>query len=78
MRASIFKRLPIIDRDEEEKMDLLDVGEAFLFGRHMIDQRENKKAGQPISYYRVIGKSKNGVEYTPVYDYMEKDKGEET
>lgn len=74
MRSSVFKRLAAIE--DEKDMKKLDVGEYFLYGQNIINQKENKKPGQPITYYMVIGKNGNNIEYTPIYDYMEKDKGE--
>ena len=50
----------------------------FLYGKNLINQKQEKEIGHPITYYQVIGKSMIGVEYTPIYDYMEEDKGEET
>jgi hypothetical protein len=75
MRMGIFKRMVAIE--EEKEMDKLDIGDYFLYGKSIIAQKETKKAGHPITYYQVIGKSHGRVEYTPIYDYMEKDKGEE-
>jgi hypothetical protein len=75
MRMSVFKRLLIIE--EEKEMNKLNVGDYFLYGKSIITQRENKKPGQPITYYEIIRKSHNNIEYAPIYDYMEKDKGEE-
>lgn len=77
MRKSIFKRLQVFDEENEKKMRELNIGDHFLYGKSIVAQRENKKVGDAISYYEVIGKSHNGIEYTPVFDYMEKDKGEE-
>lgn len=77
MRESIFKRLKTFDDENEKKMKELNVGDYFLYGRSIIAQKENKKVGEQITYYEVISKSHSGVEYTPIFDYMEKDKGEE-
>ncbi len=66
------------DDDKGNDMNRLEVGECFLYGRNLINQKQNKVIGQGISYYQVTSKSDSRVEYTPIFDYMEKDKGEET
>lgn len=76
MKESEFKKLVIIDDDNDEDMQELDVDDFFLYGKSIINQRENKKVGQSITYYQIIGKTQHGVEYIPIYDYMEKDEGE--
>lgn len=68
MRLNIFKKLKVIN--EEEKMNELNVGDCFLYGNSIIGQKENKKDGDSITYYKVINKSERGVEYTPIYDYL--------
>jgi len=76
MRISKFKRLKTIEKDKEEEMNKLMVGECFLYGKNVVAQKETKKVGQSITYYQVISKSNNSVEYTPIFDYMEEEKGE--
>jgi len=75
MRKSQFLRLP--EFETEADTSGLKIGDKFLYGRSVILQKQNKIEGQEITYYEVINKSQNGIEYGPVYDYMEKDKGDE-
>lgn len=77
MRKTDFMRLPEYTNENEKEMKGLNVGDNFLYGINLIGQKQNKTIGQPISYYQIISKSDTGVEYTPIFDYMEKDKGEE-
>lgn len=70
MKELTFKKLLIIE--EEKDMNKLKIGDYFLYGENIINQLENKKEGQPITYYQVIEKRKNSVEYIPMYDYLEK------
>jgi len=74
MDIVLFKRM--LEIEEEKDMDKLDVGDIFLYGRSVIAQKANKEIGESISYYKVIAKTVNGVEYTPIFDYMEGTKGE--
>ena len=69
-----FKRMREIT--EEKEMDKLNVGDDFLYGTNVISQK-SKSVGESITYYRVIAKNKNGIEYTPIFDYMEQTKGEQ-
>jgi hypothetical protein len=77
MKKSKFIRLPDYE-DEDDFMDL-EIGDYFLMGRSVCGQKESKKHGDSISYYEVIGKSNIGIEYAPVFDYLDDDvtKGEE-
>ena len=77
MRKTEFNRLPEFTNETEKGTNDLNIGDNFLFGVNMIGQKQNKTIGQAISYYQVISKSEHGIEYTPIFDYMEKDKGEE-
>jgi hypothetical protein len=71
MRRSEFIRLT--DIEEESDMDNLDIGDRFLYGRNVINQKQEKEIGDSITYYEVIDKKHGSVEYTPIFDYMEKD-----
>lgn len=75
MRKLDFMRLPEIEKEKE--MDKFEVGEKFLYGKNVIAQKTNKEVGQSITYYEILRKLDNGVEYIPIFDYMEEDKGEE-
>lgn len=70
-----FKRM--LEIEEEKDMDKLNVGDDFLYGKNVIAQKANKGVGESITYYRIVSKTDNGVEYTPIFDYMEGVKGEQ-
>lgn len=74
MDINIFKRMKEID--EEKEMDKLNVGDDFLYGKNVIAQKANKSVGESITYYRVISKNKNRIEYTTIFDYMGGIKGD--
>lgn len=74
MNSFDFKKMTEIT--EEEDMQKLKVGDDFLYGKNVIAQKSNKSVGESITYYRVISKTKAGVEYTPIFDYMEESKGD--
>jgi hypothetical protein len=76
MEYTKFKKLKEIT--DEKDMDSLNVGDCFLYGTKTIHQKGEKKVGDAITYYQIIAKKPNGVEYTPIYDYMEDNKGEIT
>lgn len=55
------------------------VGDRFLTGNRMINQKEKKVVGNEISWYEVIAVRENGqVSYTPRYGKMKKIKMEES
>ena len=62
---------------EESDMDELEEDDCFLYGTHVIGQKQIKVVGQSLSYFKIVSKTKNGVEYAPVFDYMENDTQEE-
>lgn len=68
-----FDFIKMKEIEEEKDMDQLNIGDWFLYGRSLIAQKENKIVGQAISYYEIVDKSHNRVEYKPVFDYMEED-----
>jgi hypothetical protein len=73
-----FQRLP--EFEDMDDTSELNIGDCFLFGKNIIGQKQNKmKNGEPITYYKVISKSDMGIEYSPIYDYLETEteKGEE-
>lgn len=69
MNKMDFQRLPAIE--EEEEMDKLEVGDFFLYGKSMINQKQSKAIGQPISYYQIISKNGPTISYGPVFDTLE-------
>lgn len=71
MRISLFQRLPEITN--ESQMKNLRKYDRFLYGRSMIEQKEGKDIGQQITYYEVIKNEGLNIEYTPVYDVLQKD-----
>jgi hypothetical protein len=78
MRKTTFMRL--IEFEDMADTNRLKIGECFLYGKSVINQKSTKDVGQEISYYKVVSKSQCGIEYAPVYDIMEEDtnnKGEE-
>ena len=64
-----LKRLKY-DEDFSKK---LEVGECFLSGRSMKAQQEGKRPGDRISYYKVLKIERKIVEYTTIFDVLEKD-----
>jgi hypothetical protein len=73
MKRFDFMKLPEFD-DLDDVSDLK-IGDKFLYGPSVRGQKQSKQEGQEICYYTVIGKSKMGIEYAPVFDILEK--GEE-
>jgi hypothetical protein len=74
MQKIKFTRLP--EFEDTADTSKLDVGDCFLYGSSVINQKHVKKDGDEICYYQVISKSEMGIEYTPVFDILV-DKGEE-
>ena len=72
-----FQRIMTIEEDglediEKNLMGELEVGDFFLYGKSMINQKQNKAIGQPISYYEVLEISDSGsIVYGPVFDTLE-------
>ena len=75
MKKTQFVRM--LEIAEEKNMDNLEVGDFFLYGTSVIGQKQNKQIGDSITYYQVVDKKPKGIEYAPVFDYLERDKGEE-
>ncbi len=71
MRVSEFQKLP--ECEEEKEMDKLDLGDFFLYGKSVIMQKQNKQAGDSISYFQVIETEGSSVSYAPVFDNLEED-----
>ena len=71
MRVSIFQKLPTYDKENDEDIHKLRKHDYFLYGSRMVEQKEVKELGQQISYYKVIDKKDNRVEYTTVFDTLE-------
>ncbi len=57
---------------ENVTSEKLKVGDVFLYGKRMIEQKENKNIGDIITFYRVLNIGDTGnVEYIPVYEKLE-------
>lgn len=76
MRKNEFMRLR--EFDDMDDTSQLNIGDKFLYGGSVKAQKQNKKEGDEITYYIVIGKSNVGIEYAPMFEVLEKEKkGEE-
>jgi hypothetical protein len=75
MRRQEFSRIP--EFEDLDDTSGLNVGDRFLYGINVRGQKQNKRDGEEVCYYQVISKSNAGIEYTPVFDVLEKDKGED-
>lgn len=69
MKVFEFQHIP-------EYVDLslvtLNVGDKFLTGNRVIQQKEEKSSGQGITYYEVVSIGDNGnVSYVSRYDTLE-------
>lgn len=69
MKQEEFKKLKEIE--EEKEMDKLKVGDYFLYGKSMIEQKQNKQKGEPISYYRILKKEDVTVEFGIIFGELE-------
>jgi hypothetical protein len=75
MKKVYFIRM--VEITEEKDMDELEIGDFFLYGQNLIAQKQNKIPGDGISYFQIVDKkSKGNVEYAPIFDILEQDKGE--
>lgn len=57
---------------ETNNFEKLKVGDFFIMGENMLNQKETKSVGQEITYYKLLKKGKS-IEYTPVYDVLEEE-----
>ena len=62
-----------IKKIEEDDMSKLRINELFLAGDAVVAQLESKNVGDNITYYKVIKKQGNNIEYIPVFDILEED-----
>lgn len=74
MQRSRWLRLKEI---EDPLKMVLKENEVFLHGNAMIGQKETKKIGDQIVYYKVIRKEGKTIEYTQIFDILEEDKIED-
>lgn len=69
METDIWHRLKII---EDMTLSDLKVGDKFLTGRGVIDQREFKNIGDRITYYEVISiNNNNNINYAVRIEILE-------
>lgn len=73
MRRTEFTRLKEYEYDDPN-MDSLEIGDKFLFGRNVIDQKQHKEVGDPITFYIVTGKTNGGIVYMPQYEILQEDR----
>ena len=71
MKLTKFQKMK--DIEHELEMNDLEIGDIFLYGRHVINQKQSKNVGDPISYYKVISKEGNSVSYGMEFDTLEAD-----
>lgn len=72
MDIAEFQKMKEIETGREDLMDDMEVGDKFLYGKNVVAQKQNKQAGQPISYYVVVDKKgSTGVVYTAVFDTLD-------
>ena len=69
MKANEWIRLKEIT--DETNTEDMKVGDLFLMGTKVIEQRENKIIGDQITYYRLLNKKDKGIEYIAIYDRLE-------
>jgi len=62
--------------ENEEDMGEMKLGDFFLYGKAVIAQKQNKIPGQEVSYYQVVNKNGNSVEYAPIFDILSKEEVE--
>ena len=65
MKANKWLKIRIVEDIEKENFK---IGDVFLFGSAIIEQRETKKIGDKITYYRVTGQN---IQYTPIIEKLE-------
>ena len=69
MKNNLFQSLPEIE--ELDKVDL-SIGDKFLYGESLIDQKYDKEVGDTITYYEVVDKSENNIRYIMKMEKLEK------
>lgn len=64
MKANKWSKLPIVElEDFAGNKKRLQVGDKFLHGSKVVQQKETKKIGDNVSYYIVTNIKNNSVEY---------------
>lgn len=67
MKLSTFNKLP----EESPERKNANVGDMFLQGENMIEQKITKHAGDSITYYAIDRLTNNGYSFTAHYDKLE-------
>ncbi len=65
MKISKWRSLKVV-----KNLETINEGDCFLMGERVAEQKETKKIGDEISYYKILKKGKN-IEYIPLYDMLE-------
>jgi hypothetical protein len=68
MKKSLFRSLRTIDMDSKH---VLNIGDCFLEGETIIEQKVTKEVGDFITYYKVTDIKNGVISYTPTYDKLE-------
>lgn len=72
MKRKDFMNLVTIKDGEQLATYDFEKGDTFLYGKNVIDQVNEKKKGENITYYKIINIKENGnLIYSPVIDKME-------
>ena len=70
MKASKWLRIVIVESNDS--INKLEVGNVFLEGDRIISQRETKRIGNFITYYKVTNNNNKGlVSYVPITEKLE-------
>jgi hypothetical protein len=71
MKHSEFRSMKRLKYDDDFRK--LNIGDKFLMGENMILQTEKKKNGEEVSYYTVLRKEGNNIEYVLQFSNLEED-----
>ena len=70
MKIMKFRTLLEVDDENWNKFKPR-IGDLFLSGRNIISQKDRAKVGNNITFFKVIGIKKNGIEYIPITEKLE-------
>ena len=70
MVNSTWLKMKVFEPENEHEIHNLKIGEYFMMGNRMNQQKELKEIGQQISFYKVVNKKDNRIEYTTVFDVL--------
>ena len=68
MKAEDWRKVKVIEDISENNN--LKIGDYFLYGSSMVNQKEAKQVGEEISYYMVLNKKNKNIEYTIKFDVL--------